>query len=348
MILADHPVAYWPIQETTGPTVHDIVGGYNGTLMTSTDGAGLGTNQHNAFANAGSGSSDGATYLLGGAGGLTGVPGDTAIYFTNLNTSVNNSQIVVPYNAALDSESAFTAEAWLNVPMYPIGYTKTAFQTPLGFEAFGGAANGWWVGVQTDSSGSQGDVQFNLAKYSGAWLSPPPTSTASFAGKWVYVNEVYTGSNSNLLCYTNGSLMATVAMSTYYESETLYGMHKLPFIIGSYSSPGGTNGGYNGGGTLASGYERGNFWHGGVSHVAIYNYALTASQIINHYQVGSTPPAPPIMSIQSSGSSVIVSWTSGSLQAAPAVTGPWTGVTNAVSPYTVGATNSALFFRAKF
>jgi hypothetical protein len=203
------------------------------------------------------------------------------------------------------------------------------------------------LGVQTDSSGSQGDVQFNLAIYPGDWLSPAPTTTASFAGKWVYVAEVYTGSNSNLLCYTNGILMATVAMSTYYESETLYGTHKLPLIIGSYSSPGGTNGGYNGGGTLATGYERGNFWHGGISHVAIYNYALTASQILNHYQVGSTLPGPPIMSIQPSGSNVIVRWTSGSLQKATSVTGPWTDVTNAVSPCSVGVTNSTLFFRAK-
>jgi len=346
--LADNPVSYWPMQETTGPTIHDIVGGYDGTLMTSTDGTSLGTNQHHAFANGGAVSTDGSTYRFGGPGGLAGVPGDKAIYFTNLNTSLNNSQIVVPYNSALDPESAFTAEAWINVPTYPIGYTKTAFQTVLGLEAYGGAANGWWMAFETDSSGTEGDVQFNLAKYPGTWLSPAPVSTSSFAGQWVYVAEVYNGSNSNLLAYTNGVLMATVAMSTYYESEGLYGFHKLPFIIGSYSSPGGTSGGYNGGGTLAEGYERGNFWHGGVSHVAIYNYALSTSQILNHYQVGSTVTslASPRMSIQHSGSHVLVSWTSGYLQQAASVTGLWAYVTNAVSPYAICPTNPAEYFRA--
>ena len=348
MILADNPVSYWPMQETIGPTIHDIVGGYDGTLMTSTDGTSLGTNQHNAFANGGAVSTDGATYLFGGPGGLAGVSGDKAVYFTNLNTSGNNSQIVVPYNSALDPENAFTAEAWIHVPTYPIGYTKTTFQTVLGLEAYGGAGNGWWMAFETDSSGTEGDVQFNLAKYPGAWLSPAPASASSFAGQWVYVAEVYNGSNSNLLAYTNGVLMATVAMSTYYESEGLYGIHKLPFIIGSYSSPGGTNGGYNGGGTLADGYERGNFWHGGVSHVAIYNYTLSASQILNHYQVGSTvtPLASPRMSIQRSGSNVLVSWTSGYLQQAASVSGLWTYVTNAVSPYAICSTNPAAYFRA--
>lgn len=338
MITADHPVAYWPMQETIGPTIHDIVGGYNGTLMTSTDGTSLGANQHTAFTTAGSGSSDGATYLLGGPGGLAGEPGDTAIYFTNLNTSVNNSQIVVPYNSTLDASSNFSAEAWLYVPNYPIGYTDTAFQTPLGFEAHGGSANGWWMGVETDSSGSEGDAQFNIAYYPG--LSSPPATSSSFSGKWVYVAEVYIGSNSNLLCYTNGVLMATVDMSAYYESEGIYGMHKLPFIIGSYCAS------YNGGGTLATGYERGDFWHGGISHVAIYNYSLTPSQISNHYQVGSTPATSPTLSIQSSGSSVTISWTSGFLQQAAALAGPWTYVTNAVSPYTMGLTNQAQFFRS--
>jgi hypothetical protein len=340
VILGDSPVSYWPMQETAGPTIHDIVSGYNGTLMTSTDGASLGNNQHNAFVTAGFGSSDGATYLLGGPGGLPDVPGDTAIYFTNLNTSVNNSQIVVPYNTALDPGTNFSTEAWIYVPTYPIGYTNTAFQTVLGLEAHGGSANGWWMGVETDWSGSEGDVQFNAAYYPG--LSSPPISSSSFSGKWVYAAEVYTGSNSNLLCYTNGVLMATTDMSAYYESEGIYGMHKLPFVIGSYCAS------YNGGGMLATGFERGDFWHGGISHVAIYNYALTPSQILNHYQVGSTAisPPPPMMSIQASGSNMIVSWTSGFLQQASAVTGPWTYITNAVSPYTTGLTNQAQFFQS--
>jgi hypothetical protein len=54
------------------------------------------------------------------------------------------------------------------------------------------------------------------------------------------------------------------------------------------------------------------------------------------------------MSIQFSGSNVIVSWTSGLLQKAVSVTGPWIDVTSTIPPYVVEMTNSALFFRARF
>jgi hypothetical protein len=66
-----------------------------------------------------------------------------------------------------------------------------------------------------------------------------------------------------------------------YESEGVYGLHKLPFVIGSYCAS------YNVGNNILTGFERGNFWHGGVSHVALYNYALSAAQISNHYSAGT-------------------------------------------------------------
>jgi hypothetical protein len=248
---------------------------------------------------------------------------------------------VIPYTGLLDPVSNFTAEARIKVPTYPVGYTKGTFQTPLGLEANGGAVNGWWLGMQTDSSGSQGEVQFNVAYSPGFGLSSAPKSTSSFSGKWVYVVESYTGSNSQLRCYTNGVLMASVTLSAPYESEALYGTHKLPFIIGSYCHD------YRTGANILTGFERGNFWHGGISHVAIYNSALSAARIMAHYQAGVTSPPIPTVAIQTSGTNVSVSWSNGFLQQSPSVTGPWVDVnTNLTSPQVFGTTNQAQFFRA--
>src|ERR1700733_2779726 len=36
-ITGDNPVSYWPMQETTGPTIYDVVGTNNGTMVASTD-----------------------------------------------------------------------------------------------------------------------------------------------------------------------------------------------------------------------------------------------------------------------------------------------------------------------
>ena len=62
-ILADSPISYWPMQETIGPAIHDIVSGNDGTLMTSTDGNSLGSDYHANFVTAGSASTDGANLL---------------------------------------------------------------------------------------------------------------------------------------------------------------------------------------------------------------------------------------------------------------------------------------------
>lgn len=341
VVMADSPVSYWPMQETAGPTIHDIAGTNHGTLYTSTDGTSLVNNQHTNFVVGDAVASDGATYRLAGPGR---VAGDKALYFTNLNGSVNNSQVVIPYNSALDPATDFSAEAWVNVPAYPIGYTKNNYQTVMGIEANSGSTqNGWWMNLQTDNVGSsKGTFQFNLAKPPGStWNSP--ASAPSFNGKWVHAVEVCIG-GTNLICYTNGVQMYNMVWPTNnYMSEGAYGTHKLPFIIGSYCVS------YVVGNNASTGFERGNFWHGGISHVAIYNYPLSAARIQAHYQAGFTvpPPPPPTVSVQPSGGNISVIFANGFLQQATSLTGPWTDVlpTNQTSPYVTGATNPALFFR---
>jgi len=85
---------------------------------------------------------------------------------------------------------------------------------------------------------------------------------------------------------------------------------------------------------------------GSVNNVAIYSYALTPAQILEHYQIGVYGVSASV-SIQPSGSSVIISW-SGYLQQASSPLGPWTYAnTNTVtSPYTVPSPGAAAFYRA--
>jgi len=58
---------------------------------------------------------------------------------------------------------------------------------------------------------------------------------------------------------------------------------------------------------------------------------------------------PSSLSIQESGGNVTVSWTGtgGTLQSAPAATGPWANTGNNANPQTLGPTNSAMFFRVE-
>jgi hypothetical protein len=84
---------------------------------------------------------------------------------------------------------------------------------------------------------------------------------------------------------------------------------------------------------------------GDVDEAAVYDKALTPEQVILHY-LASTSSSPAI-SISRDQGSVILTWTTGSLQSAPSVTGPFAPVNNAASPYSVPipAGQAAQFYR---
>lgn len=66
-------------------------------------------------------------------------------------------------------------------------------------------------------------------------------------------------------------------------------------------------------------------------------------------QVGfATPAAPGLLSIQSSGANVNISWTSaGTLEEAPSIAGPWTDSANQNNPQSRPSTGPAMFFRVR-
>jgi hypothetical protein len=328
LVIADGAYGYWPLQETTGPVFFDIgsCGTNAGVMYTSTD-PGLGGNaadEHNIFAVAGANSTDGGTYSLGDPGPFTNWDsGDVGISFTNLNGQLSNSDIVISvYNAAMDSH-IFTAEAWINIQSYPIGYTNQFYQVPLGFEANGGSHSGWFIEVFDDREGAggsdaEGNVLFNLAPSSNSGDNSQVTPHTLSGLGWTHVVEVFDG--SNLRCYFNGTNIANTAET--YSSVTEFPAHLIPMVIGSSCVS------YFpiSGGSEATGFERGFFWHGGVAHVALYHTALTAGQILNHYLTGIYGPNctaliasqpigvtnyvgySPSLSVSATGSNVVYQW----------------------------------------
>ena len=60
-----------------------------------------------------------------------------------------------------------------------------------------------------------------------------------------------------------------------------------------------------------------------------------------------TNPAPVTVTIRKSGNQIQLSWPSGTLQTSIQVTGPYTNITGAVSPYTITPAEAARFFRVK-
>jgi hypothetical protein len=83
----------------------------------------------------------------------------------------------------------------------------------------------------------------------------------------------------------------------------------------------------------------------GTAYASFTNIIMAATST----QVGfAAPPAPGTLSIQSAGANVNISWTStGILEEAPSVTGPWTDSANQNNPQSRPSTGPATFFRLR-
>jgi hypothetical protein len=84
-----------------------------------------------------------------------------------------------------------------------------------------------------------------------------------------------------------------------------------------------------------------------IADASVFTYALTAAQVQGLY-TGVFVTAPNYITIGRSGSDVVLTWHSGILLEASSVTGPWTAVSGATSPYSVPVTSGGVqFFRVQ-
>jgi hypothetical protein len=76
-----------------------------------------------------------------------------------------------------------------------------------------------------------------------------------------------------------------------------------------------------------------------VDDTAVYQYALSPQQITSHYADAA------LLTIAKAGANVALTWPVGILQASTNVSGVFTNVASATSPYTNAANGTALFYR---
>jgi hypothetical protein len=153
---------------------------------------------------------------------------------------------------------------------------------------------------------------------------PPADATSPTSiidGNWHFVLYSYTG-NTNL--NNNGSLYVDGLLVAHNTVGTVPAGDKLDVWIGG-----------------APDYGTARLLNAAIAHAAIFTEALSAGEVAALYS------GQPILDITHSGSSLVLTWSSGSLLQAPTLLGPWTTNTAAVSPYTAQATNKAEFYKVQ-
>jgi hypothetical protein len=185
------------------------------------------------------------TYVNGPTLGVTGpIAGKTAATF-----AAASSQDVAP--SLLFNQALVTMEAWVQVSAAPAVLQNIA-----------GCQDGLGSGTSEKQLmlGTDGKVYFYA--YDGATkITSTPAAAIPF-NQWVYVVGVADGVNA--FVYVNGAQVGTVAMGGTFTGYTVPN-----FFIGAVGGAGAQN---------TAGY-----FNGSIGQVALYNHALTPTQISTHF-----------------------------------------------------------------
>lgn len=266
------------------------------------------------------GSFDGAYNDLAGTftfGATNGIPRET-----NAGLGITGGAVVtIPYALELNPVTGpWSAEAWVKPASFDPANFRTVFSSMWNSD-FGGHLFGWNVyqhvaGVWT------------LNMYNG-------TGGGSFTSDFVHdpiltnswYHMVITDDLTTIHFFVNNELVVTI------ERE------EFGFI------PNGINGDVAvAGAPTVLGQRSDNAFapfDGAIDEVSFYNYALSPLQIASHYANSSRLMA------SMSGSNIVLSWPIGALQQSTDVTGIYTNVTGATSPFTNAVSGSQKFYRVQ-
>ena len=225
-VLADNPIAYYRLEETSGTTVADSssTGLFPATYFYSTD---------NLFPELGQPGIDTNSILLSAA--------DPAFIYSG-------------YYSEFNEQAPFSFEIWAR----PTSVDPANYRCPVGnFSGWVATPSGWYI-YQTPGTPSSSTLAFITA--SGVWI----TYTGVTPGNWYYLVGTYDGTNCSF--YVNGTLVGTQNAAGYLANST----------AGSYNSLG-----------IGERGDDSQFFDGNLDEFAYYTNALTAAQVLNHYQVGT-------------------------------------------------------------
>ncbi len=264
IISADHPVAYWRLDETNGSTTAvDAVGSFDGTYYDTGGGSGV------------------FTYQV-----PTGIPIWTNDPAVNLATGAT---VQIPFAPELNPDTAWSAEIWFKPSS--LGANGNDYRTLFSsqYNVYPNPYNGWYVYQQPNNT-----LAFVPQPGNGfivAGPDDPANNNLLVANKWYYLVISDDGVNFNV--YINGELRSGFPVS---------GIQFIPDGCGINldGSPAITPGF----GQTVLGQRADNAFNafqGTIDETAFYNYALSAAQVTAHYEgsvyITITPTGPTSVSL---------------------------------------------------
>lgn len=249
-------------------------------------------------------------------------PAETSTLFgtyASANSAANQIQNL-DFSEPLGGNGEFTVTAWVN----GYGYAQALNA--------GIVTKGYFYGeemVLDEGVSPSADFRFSVRNVWGTDYSANSSINAAnlnatTGNGWHFLVGVCDEADSNVLIYVDGALAGQVDIP---PGSGIFSSSSAPLTIGARATSA----------TSGNNHQ----FIGRIDDVAIYNYALSASQVRQLY---AAAPAP-VMSMTWSGGNMVINYT-GQLLSATNVAGPYQPVPGASWPaYTVPLTNSQMFYR---
>lgn len=164
-----------------------------------------------------------------------------------------NDYAVRAHSTALKPTTAITLEQWLSADDWNAGTSSSNYKCSLSCTSGGGYSHNIWSGI------------FTSYIYAGGGYRTPTANVSSLVG-WHHFVTTFDGRYTRL--YVDGELKSTVDIGT---SGNLISYVANSIFVGAEAS----------GGTAPEGF----YWDGKIGTTAIYNRALSATEVTQNYTV---------------------------------------------------------------
>jgi len=278
------------------------------------------------------GSFDG-TYIAGAGsftfGATTGIP-----HNTNAALGVTDGATVsIPFAIEINPPvGSFSWEGWFNPASLAANGNdyRTVFCSMS--NPYGAGNTGWLVYQTADNHWAWWPRN---GFYAGASLTD---NDLVVPNQWYYLTLVYDGTTFTL--YVNGVAKASGTDSGFVQNGNVPVGGQASYNYNYNTTPGLPVGS---GATVFAWRNPVDFqpFSGLMDDIAVYNKVLTPQQIQNHF-LNTTH-----LTIVSSGSNIVITWPTGTLQSSTNVIGPYVNVSGATSPYTNSVVGTQRFYRAQ-
>ena len=226
---------------------------------------------YSAAANSGSlGSTGNAKYIGSPTRGLSGPFAGTS----SVGLSGSGQWVTNAWSSSANT-SNFTFEAWVKPAQVPFTSASVAYVASSVHIA--SPRSGWYLGQDNGATFLNGSAfTFRMFNQNSTTASISLSVPVTNAGAWYHLVITYDGTTVKF--YENGAVLASGTPTSYLGNKFVPNVD-APLSIGCRS-------------------DTGFPWPGQASEVAVYSIALSATQVLNHYNTGNTTPASYISTVQ--------------------------------------------------